>query len=150
MIKPIIKAISFFFKEERIILYCRADGKFRVPVTRKKDAELSTRYENLTARQVINHQIIKHCDPTLYLERNDKLRVFEGGDSGYLPATADGVITKHDALYKQKKKKVIPKTLNIKARKGTTLNDAYNDYMQTGLFGDWNHYDRDYDDYDDS
>ena len=149
MNKPVIKSISFFFKDERIILNCRSDGRFRVPVTRKKDTELSTRYENLTARQVISHQIIKYCDPTLYLEKNDKLRVFEGGDSSYLPATADGIITKHDSLFKRKKK-VIPKTLKIKAKTGTTLNDAYGDYMQTGLFGDWNHYDSDYDDYDDS
>ena len=144
MKNPVIKAISFLFKDERIILNCRADGRFRVPVTRKKDSRLSTRRENLTARQIVNHQIIKYCDPTLYLEGGDKLRVFLGGDSGYLPATADGIISKHDNLYK-KKKKTIPPTLNLGKKRNTSLDDSYQDYMQTGLFGDWGHYD-DYDD----
>lgn len=145
MKSPIIKAISFFFKDERIILNCRADGRFRVPVTRKKDSKLSTRRENLTARQVVNHQIIKYCDPTFYLAAGDKLRVFLGGDSSYLPAAADGIIGKHDNLYK-KKKKQIPPTLNLGKKRSTSLDNSYQDYMQTGLFRDWGHYDDDYED----
>ncbi len=143
MKKPIITAISFLFKDERIVLQCRSDGRFRVPVPGQKNSRTATRYENLTARQIINHKIIRECDPTLYLQGNDKMRVFNGGDNSYLPARSDGVISKHDDLYKRKRQR-IPPTLKLKKSLDAVLSDSYHDYMQTGMFGDWP-YDDEYD-----
>lgn len=115
--KNIIRAISFFYNGERVIVKASPTGKFRVPVSEVIDGILRTRKKNLTARQVIEHEIIKNCDPTLYLEGDERLRVYTGGDSSYLPAQAEGLVTKHDEasepkpLKFAKMKKVLDKPL---------------------------------------
>ena len=91
-----IKAISFMHKGERILIKAGLTGRFRVPVTYVLGGAIKTKMKNLTARQFVDHEIIKHCDPTLYLEGGEKIRVFHGGDPSYLPAQIEGIIIKHD------------------------------------------------------
>ena len=144
MRKKVIKAISFLFKDERVVVECRSDGKFRVPVTSTREGRIKTNYINLTAREIVDHGIIKNCDPTLYLEDGDRLRVFVDGDNSYLPAQADGIIEKHDAEYAPKRKK-IPPTLNLDHSKSKTSGRLY-DHNQPGFFGESWIDDWDYDD----
>ena len=106
MKKQLIKAISFFYKGERHVIKVTSVGKFRVPVTEVVDGNMRTRVKSLTARQMLDHDVVKSCDPTLYLERGEKLRVFQGGDPGYLPAQVQGLVEKHDEANKPRK---IPK-----------------------------------------
>ena len=102
--KKIIHAISFLHKGERVVVKANGFGKFKVPVTTVRNGNMNTSMKSLSAREVIEHEIIKHCDPTLYLDKGERLRVFTGGDSSYLPAQVEGIIEKHDSLRKEKKK----------------------------------------------
>ena len=106
MKQQIIKAISFFYNGERHVIKAGASGKFRVPVTEIVDGHMRTRVKGLTAKQMLEHDVVKSCDPTFYLEKGEKLRVFQGGDPSYLPARAQGLAEKHDSLCKPRK---IPK-----------------------------------------
>mgnify|MGYP001213748949 CR=1 FL=1 len=91
-----IRAISFLHKGERVVIKASKSGKFKVPVTKVVDGQLRTNFRLLPARDVIEHDIIKDCDPTLYLDSGEKLRVYIDADSKYLPALIDGVLAKHD------------------------------------------------------
>ena len=135
MRKKVIVAISFLFKGERMVINCRKNGKFRVPVSDSQYGRLKTTYKSLTAREIIEHEVIKNCDPTLYLESGDRLRVFLDGDNKYLPAQADGLIEKHDKTYEPKRKK-IPPTLNLDPSKTKATYNLLDAYAQTGFFGD--------------
>tara|TARA_A200000159_G_scaffold1170_1_gene1294 strand:+ start:4122 stop:4553 length:432 start_codon:yes stop_codon:yes gene_type:complete len=104
MKEQIIKAISFFYQGERHIIKAGKTGKFRVPVSEVVDGNVKTRVKGLTAQQMLEHDVVKECDPTLYLDRGEKLRVFQGGDSSYLPARAQGLAEKHDEANKPKPK----------------------------------------------
>jgi hypothetical protein len=105
MIKKIIHAISFLYKDERLMVKPNTFGKFKIPVSEAIDGDLRTSVRFLTAMQVIKHDIIKNCDPTLYLENNERMRVFPAGDSSYLPAHVEGIVRKHDSLNKISKLK---------------------------------------------
>ena len=96
MKKKIIYAISFLHNGERVVVKPTTFGKFRVPVVKVENGQLRTRMRALTAMEIINHDIIKNCDPTFYLENNERLRVYPGGDPSYLPAQAEGLAVKHD------------------------------------------------------
>ena len=58
--------------------------------------------------EILKHDIIKNCDPTFYLENNERLRVYPGGDPSYLPAQSEGLALKHDTANKVE----IPKLKN--------------------------------------
>lgn len=105
MKEQIIKAISFFYQGERHVIKANSSGKFRVPVSEVKDGNVRTRVKGLTACEMLQHEVVKECDPTFYLEKGEKLRVFQGGDSSYLPARAQGLAEKHDEANKPKPKK---------------------------------------------
>jgi len=91
-----IKSISFLYNGERLVIRARSRGTFRVPVTSEETSKLKTKYESLTAKEVVEHKIIKDCDPVLTLDTGEKLRVYQGGASGYLPAMVEGLLDKHD------------------------------------------------------
>ena len=131
--KNIIHAISFLHKGERVVVKATSFGKFKVPVTEVANGQLDTKMRNLTAKQVIEHDIIKNCDPTFYLENNERLRVYPGGDSTYLPAHADGIAQKHDTANKPKPSKIKKKIIDTPGVNG------YDKYQQAGLdmYGWW-------------
>ena len=95
-----IEAISFLHRGERTVVKVTTFGKFKVPVSEVIRGSLKTRLKSLTARQVVEHEVIKKCDPTLYLLGGEKVRVFHGGDPSYLPAHVDGIIAQHDSANK--------------------------------------------------
>ena len=96
MNEKVIKAVSFFYEGERHIVKSSINGKFRVPVTEVIEGRVKTTNKSLTAKQLLDHKIIKECDPTFYLQDGKKHRVFHGGDSSYLPAESEGLAVKHD------------------------------------------------------
>jgi hypothetical protein len=129
----VIYAISFLHQGERVIVESTTFGKFKVPVTEVVNGVLKTKMRNLTAKQVIEHDIIKNCDPTFYLKNNERLRVYPGGDPSYLPAQSDGIAIKHDTANKILLPKVKKKILDKPATNGC------NSYQQAGLdmYGWW-------------
>lgn len=138
----VIKAISFLYKGERLLIEATPKGRFRVPVSEVINGNLRTIKKNLTAKEVIEHDIIKACDPTMYLADGRKLRVYLGGDPVYLPAEMDGLAQKHD---EQCKPRPAPKLKNKPPSKPGKLLDkpmnmSYDEYMQTGM---WDFYDDD-------
>jgi len=139
MSNEIIKAISLLHKGERIIIEANLMGKFKVPVTSVENGQLRTRMRNLTARQVVEHEIIKNCDPTLYLKGQDRARVFQGGDSSYLPAAIDGIITKHDEVTQPPAPKQINKARLRLDKPMSTGYNSYPDYDQAhfDMYGIW-------------
>ena len=143
MKEQIIKAISFFYQGERHVITAGKTGKFRVPVTEVIDGNMKTKIKGLTAQQMLEHDVVKECDPTLYLDRGEKLRVFQGGDPSYLPARAQGLVEKHDEANKPKPK---PKSKTF----DKPLTNGYNpgkDWKQEtiDMYGVWP-YDEDYHD----
>ena len=96
MKNKVIRAISFLHNGERVVVKPTPIGKFRVPVVKVEDGSLRTRMRSLTAMEILNHEIIKNCDPTFYLANDERLRVYPGGDPSYLPAQAEGIALKHD------------------------------------------------------
>jgi len=96
MKKKVIHAISFLHNGERVVVKPTVVGKFRVPVVKVENGSLKTRMRALTAMEILSHDIIKNCDPTFYLENNERLRVYPAGDPSYLPAQAEGIALKHD------------------------------------------------------
>ena len=117
-------------------------GRFKVPVSEVVNGALRTIKKNLTAKEVIEHDIIKACDPTMYLADGRKLRVYLGGDPVYLPAEMDGLAQKHDENCKPsltpKLKAKIPSS--TKKLLDKPMNMSYDEYMQTGM---WDFYDDD-------
>ena len=93
-----IKSISYLPQDnrERSKIEASRDGTFRLPMVYSYYGETRTEYRNLTAKQAIEHKRIKHHDPVLTMENGNKVRVFQGGDSSYLPASVEGIILKHD------------------------------------------------------
>jgi len=101
-----IESISFLFENKRLVVKVNKDGTFRLPFQspathRGYSPSAKVYYRNLTARQVIEDRRIKGGDPVLTLVNGDKIRVFQAGDSSYLPALSEGVLQKHDSLGKQ-------------------------------------------------
>ena len=137
----VIKAISFLYKGERLVVEATPMGRFKIPVSEVINGTLKTVKKNLTAKEAIEHDIVKTCDPTLYLANGKKMRVYTGGDPTYLPAEPDGVIQKHDELCKPRPK---PRLKNRPPKTGKLLDKpidmSYDEYMQTGL---WEYYDDD-------
>jgi len=107
--KKVIHAISFLYNDERVVVKSSALGLFRVPISEVSNGALKTRMKSLTAKQVVNHDIIKNCDPTLYLDHNQRMRVYPGGDPVYLPAQVEGILIKHDSLFERATKAKPPK-----------------------------------------
>ena len=142
--EQIIKAISFFYQGERHVIKAGNSGKFRVPVTEIVEGNLKTRVRGLTACEMLEHDVVKECDPTLYLDRGEKLRVFQGGDSSYLPARVQGLVEKHDAANKPKPK---PKKKSILDKPTVNGYNSANDWKQEtiDMYGCWP-YDEDYHD----
>ena len=125
MKNKVIHAISFLHNGERVIVKPTVVGKFRVPVVKVENGSLKTRMRALTAMEILSHDIIKNCDPTFYLENNERLRVYPGGDSSYLPAQAEGIALKHDTANKVE----LPKLKN----KITTKPPSKYNYEQASL-----------------
>ena len=121
----IIKSISFLHGEERAIVEADKNGTFRVPVTKVVEGRVKTQYKNLSASEIIAHPSIMHADPVLTLKGGEKIRVFDGGDSSYLPAMSQGIIERHDKFEMlrrkfEKKKQVLrekQKNVNRKSKK---------------------------------
>tara|TARA_Y100000114_G_C11708474_1_gene302168 strand:- start:380 stop:802 length:423 start_codon:yes stop_codon:yes gene_type:complete len=125
MKNKIIHAISFLHNGERVVVKPTVVGKFRVPVVKVENGSLKTRMRALTAMEILSHDIIKNCDPTFYLENNERLRVYPGGDPSYLPAQAEGIALKHDNANSVE----LPKLKN----KITTKPPSKYDYEQASL-----------------
>jgi len=125
MKNKVIHAISFLHNGERVVVKPTVVGKFRVPVVKVENGSLKTRMRALTAMEILSHDIIKNCDPTFYLENNERLRVYPGGDPSYLPAQAEGIALKHDTVNKVE----FPKLKN----KISTKPPSKYDYEQASL-----------------
>lgn len=122
----VIEKISFLYKDERVIVPSANNGTFRVPVTEVVNGRVKTSYKNLTAREIIEHDVIKECDPVLTLKSGEKIRVFDGGDSSYLPAMSDGIITKHDSEQTAPaKSKIVKNIKNKNLRKSSSSKKKY-------------------------
>ena len=96
--KPIIRHISFLDeKGSRVIVRCSPNGSFN---SHKYEKDFNGRYKKvlarLTAREFIYREQVLNSDPVITLLDGNKIRVFEGGDSSYLPAMVDGILERHD------------------------------------------------------
>ena len=98
--KNVIQAVSFLHNGERVVVKANRFGKFRVPVVAVVEGRLKTSMKSLTAMEIVNHDIIKNCDPTFYLDDSERLRVYPGADPSYLPAQVEGIALKHDSANK--------------------------------------------------
>lgn len=135
----VIEAISFFYEGERHVVRATNKGKFSVPVSEVVDGRIRTVRRPLTASEILEHEIIKNCDPTFYLPEGKKHRVFVGGDSSYLPAESQGLAERHDEANKPRP---IPR-LKFKKRLDVPQTNDYNndntDWKQEtlDLYGYW-------------
>ncbi len=100
----LIIGISFLHQGIRQSVAASATGTFRVPVTETIAGRLRTTYKDLTAREVVDHPVIKFSDPVITLDTGEKVRVYTGGDGSYLPAMSEGIIEKHDKVENLRRK----------------------------------------------
>ena len=91
-----IKKISILFEGERIFIHASKYGKFKIPVIRTENGYSKTINKMMSAREVIENERIKLCDPTLTLENGEKIRVFQGGDPTYMLTEASSIIDLHE------------------------------------------------------
>ena len=96
--KPIIRHISYLSESgERVIVRCSPNGSF---VAFKYEKDFNGRYQKrpirLTAREFIYKEEVLNSDPVITLLDGNKVRVFEGADPSYLPASVDGLLERHD------------------------------------------------------
>ena len=96
--KPVIRHISYLDDNgERVVVRCSPNGSFN---SFKYEKGLDGRYKKvqvrLTAREFIYMESIVNSDPVITMLDGDKVRVFEGADSSYLPAIVDGILERHD------------------------------------------------------
>ena len=96
-----IVSISFIRDGKRVTVPATPTGNFKFLISERS----RMKYKFFTARQVIEHEVIRDADPVLTLANGDKIRVYVGGDSSYLPAMSEGIVEKHDRSGYQKKKK---------------------------------------------
>jgi len=93
-----IKKISILFEGERIFIEATKFGKFRVPVVSASNGRTKIINKLMSAKELIEDERIKLCDPTITLENGDKIRVFQGGDPTSIITQAIGIIENHDEL----------------------------------------------------
>lgn len=91
-----IKKISILFEGERIFIEATKFGKFRVPVVSASNGRTKVINKLMSAKELIEDERIKLCDPTITLENGDKIRVFQGGDPTSIITQAIGIIENHD------------------------------------------------------
>mgnify|MGYP001198844936 CR=1 FL=1 len=91
-----IKKISILFEGERIFIQVSKYGKFRIPVIRTKNGRAKTVNKMMSAREFIENERIRLCDPTLTLENGEKIRVYQGGDPTYMLTEASSIIDLHE------------------------------------------------------
>jgi hypothetical protein len=119
----VIRHVSFLHKGERTIVESDERGTFRVPVTSVIEGRTKTVYKNLSASELIAHPSVINSDPVITLKTGDKVRVFTGGDSSYLPAMSQGIIERHDKVEmlrrKFEKKKRVLKEKQEKEKRGS-------------------------------
>ena len=134
----IIQHVSFLHKGERVIVEASDKGTFRVPVTSVVEGRVKTAYKDLTASELMAHPSIMKSDPVMTLKTGDKVRVFDGGDSSYLPAMSQGIIERHDKIETlrrkfEKKKRVLKekqkKTRTVRSAKKTPIITPFDPYV---------------------
>ena len=96
--KPVIRHISYLDENgDRVIIRCSPGGSFN---SYKYEKDFNGRYQKvqvrLTAREFIYMEDVVNSDPVITLLDGNKVRVFEGADSSYLPASVDGLLERHD------------------------------------------------------
>lgn len=135
--KPIIKHISFLDEHgERVVIRCSPNGSF-TGYEYKKDRE--GRYKKmairLTAREFIYKDEVINSDPVLTLIDGNKVRVFTGGDSSYLPASVDGLLERHDKreLVKRKLEEAKRKRSESMKKKSDTTDEYDNPFNWFGV-----------------
>jgi hypothetical protein len=91
-----IKKISILLEGERVFIEATKFGKFRVPIMVSAYGRTKTSNKLMSAKELIEDENLKLCDPTITLENGDKIRVFQGGDPTSIVVQALGIIEKHD------------------------------------------------------
>ena len=96
--KPIIKHISYLDENgKRVVVRCSPNGSFSGYKYMKDEmGRFNKKMTRLTAREFIYKEEIVNSDPVITLLDGNKIRVFEGADSSYLPASVDGLLVRHD------------------------------------------------------
>jgi hypothetical protein len=144
----IIKHISYLVKGERKILEADRNGTFRMMISYELAGRTKTEYKNLTAREVINHPSVINSDPVLTLKTGEKIRVFDGGKSRYLPAMSDGIIERNDRYEMLKRKFLKDKIARSNKREKEKKNNNngkdvvdLSDYDSPFMWDDYDYYD---------
>ena len=84
-----IKSISFLYGEERVSLVASYDGKFKIP-TRNLSHKKEHKY--FSAREAVEHEVLRNLDPFLTLSSGEKVRVYLGGDPTYKPVFVESIL----------------------------------------------------------
>jgi hypothetical protein len=93
-----IEMISYLSDGQRKIVMATANGTFTMNTVEEKDGRRKFVKKDLTAREFTEHPDVKDSDPVITLKTGEKIRVYVGADSSYLPAMVDGVMEKNDSF----------------------------------------------------
>lgn len=124
----VIEKFSFLLEGKRQVVYASDKGTFRVPVTKVVAGRVKTNYQDLTAREVIEHPSISKSDPVATLVTGEKIRIYDGGDNSYLPAMSQGIVEKHDKI-ENLRRKFAENKKKLKQKTKQTNSNSYMDYI---------------------
>jgi len=91
-----IEKISYLFDGQRKVVKATSNGTFTLKTVEEQNGRRRVVKKDLTAREFTEHPDVKDSDPVITLKDGKKVRVYDGGDSSYLPAMTDGVMEKND------------------------------------------------------
>lgn len=91
-----IEKISYLSDGQRKVVKATSNGTFTIKTVEERNGRRKVVQKDLTAREFTEHPDVKDSDPVITLKTGQKIRVYDGADSSYLPAMTDGVMEKND------------------------------------------------------
>ena len=91
-----IKQISFLLEGQRKVVKATPTGTFTLKTVEHQGGRRKVVKKDLTAREFTEHPDVKDSDPVITLKTGEKIRVYDGADSSYLPAMTEGIMEKND------------------------------------------------------
>ena len=104
-----IKHISYYKDGKRHIVKPNSKGKFSIAVGSGEYGKIN--WAELTAKELVEHPLVRDCDPTITLEDGNKLRVYYAGNPTIPIVHPSLVLDRFDKQSREKRKTSLEKRL---------------------------------------
>jgi len=135
-----IEQISYLLDGKRKFVKATKNGTFILNAVEEGPSGRRVVRRELTAKEFVMHPRVINSDPVLTMKDGEKVRVFVGGSSVYLPAIVDGMLERNDRFEIRRRKFIKQKEQRQKEREKQKIDTDEYDNPFLGYWGD------DYDD----